>query len=1004
MTPPTLNLLKLHELVLLPDEENQALEGLFLPDLQLQLHSPLGDTANSLPQNFRLGDFKLAWNPPALWKPSSHVIQSQSTPPEAMETSRVENKTLNEDQTWTLITDILLLIESMDVKGTNMLSNGDEGGCRYNEMADRRNLEKELDKCTVLFEPKTRASVDLQLRKRKGSNESLITRFRVLYNQSIMKDEFPDNQVKVWGFEFSPFPKNPIPFYEEIDPLTAKGYSLRYIVKPNQLLQIPFIGYPIFKGVAEPNAKLDITKDFLASLGLDKEDYFQEAHSDPFKIPQSVSDFMRIIRHIETDDDKLSVVNVNKVKGRPRLFDWLSFGKIDWVSHLREGVLNIPNFGSFTFAQEKLRAKLSQSADDREEQHRILDQNSRLEIRATQQTIEASLVNIEMKEAHFSIGQHDIVLKGLKAGKISSKLPGLKKLIQKFSEGAFKLEDLALSAEDLHIDEMIIRDDKNKITTHLKNAHIEKFNFDGLSHISAEGISADLIKIGSEKLSMGLHIQGAKIPKVTFEHSSLQDSLVISRIEGKNTQLDYSNTHLQTQRSTFENLKWIENASGSHLTLQSLQSAGSLQYQAASGVSFETSGSSELSEIQVDYTTLQKDEAKLNVQFEIAGEIEQLGVEQNDTLLMHLSKTHFNPSKLQLNVWLDPSAGNALRGVQYDVDFNIQKTELQESKIGPVVIAPSTLQNGRIHFKQDSWALWHLPQIDVSGTLDLHIQEIVGRNESFNIPGLSVSGKIRNIRLEGPAHFFTTPSGWTFEKISNEKEDALHAQANIEGIEIIHDPHKIPDKSLFKWAFNHVVKTDLSFSSANLSLEDIEKMEFALSTPQKPTDNSLQLVRFKNIRVDNIQASGVAWAKFPLFYYMRGVFPQIGTLYEGSLVRPSFISLDQFSIDQNGSGLVTTLQGLKTELLEVGGEQKFALADIPLLKIAPQSEVPIDTGNHENHIHLFLIDKPRGGYIKLKSVPRPLEQRHSRVMKPPSPSLMKPRENETNPHPNEDDF
>ncbi len=945
----------------------------FFPDLQLRLSNPTGLISASPPplSAYKLGNFGLRWTPPTLWNPTNLPL-----PPE-----RVENKTLTGAQTWELVENILMMMESLDAKGTRMISNGGEGGCRYEEMAQRNEVEKVKDKCVVKFEPDTHANVNLQVRKEKGSHESLITQFRVTYEKSIFKDEWPDNQVRVLGFQFTPRPIKDIPFYEEITPLTQGGYSIRYMVTPSGVLQIPLLGYPIFKGMAESSDKLDLTHDFLAALGIETPAYFQEAHTDNFKIPQHARDFLKILHHIETDDDKISVVNINKLHKRPKLFDWLSFEKIDWVAHLKEGRINIPNFGFFNFSHEELRNKLAATSDP-EQQHQLMDQHARLEIHGTQKQLDASLSKQEFDESRFSIGQHDVILRGLKAEKIGSTLPGLKKLVAKISDGKFSLEDLGLYAENLHIDEMIIIDSKNGIKTVLKNAQIKKFNFDGLSHISAEGISADDFQVTSPRLSMGLHIQKASIPKIQFSRSDTEDKLSIAKIEGNETEINYGNTHVKSDKSSFENFTWTESKGKSQLNIKSLKSSGSIQYQAPAGISFESAGSSQLDNIQIAYENKTLDEAQVSASFDISGSVNKLSMKQGDALGISLTNTQFTPSHLGMTLSLG-TPENTIKNIQYDIDLHVEKTELQPSQIGPVASDLSKITKGRIHLIQNSKDVKQIPQIDVSGIFDVHLKQVSGNNESFNIPGLSVTGNINNISLEGPAHFYTTPQGWIFEKPEEMKDKSLTAKAQIEGVRLLHDPHKVLGNNLGSWIHNEVVKTDMKFYGADFSIDDILKIEFTASPDGNESKNHLTNIDLHNIHFSNIKAGGIAWAKFPLFYYMRGVFPQLGNNKQDASVLPSYLSLDRFSISTPQAGkAVTTFEGFKSEVYEVDGNKQFAKVNIPLLRITPGSENIIDTGNNPNEIELYLIDKARGGYVRLKSVPRPLDKRHSRIVKP----------------------
>jgi len=969
MTPPKLLPLRLDPPAAWKDS------GLhFLPDLQLKLAPgfPLG-TPDQPGKYSLLGGQALAWSPPSLWTPRPFPYAPPSAPPAAAPVA-AKDGFWSGAETFKFITDVLLLVESLDAKGSNMISNGGEGGCRYEEMAKREEARKLMDKCLVKFEPNTHASVVLQLRKMRGADESLISAFRVGYDKNIYKDEFPDNQVRVQGFQFTPRPEKAIPFGAEIDPLTADGYSIRYMVEGAAMLAIPLLGYPIFKLKAEPSDKLDLTRDFLLSLGLEKPADFAEAHTGHFLVPQKVADFMKLVRHIETDDDKLSVVNINKLKGRPSLFDWLSFERIDWVSQLRAGKLEVPHFGAFSFSR-KAALQRAAGAKDEEARKKILSQASRLEIHGTKAGLAIELSNVEIDEAHFKIGDQDVTIKGMSAGKIRSTLPGLQELIRQIKAGTFGLDKLGVQAEDLFVEELSIRDSKNQITTQLKNANLKTFSFNGSDNISAQGVQADSLDVQSGKLNAGFKIEKASVAEVRFTRKNGLEEISMPRIEGGKTLIRYSNTTLKAEQSLFEGLNWAEGPEASRLSIQQLSSSGSIHYEAPSGLSFETRGSSQLRQIKLSH----EKSGRLNASLELAGKVQKLELNQGMALQLKLNEAEFGPSQIAFGFQIDPQS-QALESIQYNCSFDIKSTEVGLSQIGPVTVAPSSLKNGRLKLAQ-AGGLLKMPHMDLSGNLDIRLQTIAGSNESFNIPGLSVSGSINEISLKGPARFRTTLEGWVFEKVENAQGEKIQATAQIRQVDFSHDPHLVPGNNLKKWPHNEVVKTQMLFKSADLSIGDIERIEFA---------NRLRNVELRNIRFTNLQASGVAWAKFPLFYYMRGLFPEIGARQKDTLVNPSFTSLDRFSIQTPDEGpTLTLLEGFKGEVYEVAGDEKFAKVNIPLLRIHPEGETLVDTGDQPTEIELYLIDKARGGWIRLHSVPRPLEKRRSRIVAPP-PSPSKP--------------
>lgn len=175
------------------------------------------------------------------------------------------------------------------------------------------------------------------------------------------------------------------------------------------------------------------------------------------------------------------------------------------------------------------------------------------------------------------------------------------------------------------------------------------------------------------------------------------------------------------------------------------------------------------------------------------------------------------------------------------------------------------------------------------------------------------------------------------------------------------------------------------FESADLSIEGVERIAFSQEGFQDGGSHFSNL-EIQGIRLDHLKAGGVLWAKFPLFYYMRGVFPEIGDNQENPVVQPSFAKLNRFSIRTNPDGKsATLLEGFESEIYEVQGQRAYAKVNFPYLKISPGEEKLIDTGDQVNRVNLYLIDKLRGGWIQLRSVDRPLLFRRSRIIPSSNP-------------------
>src|SRR5262249_34685747 len=142
-------------------------------------------------------------------------------------------------------------------------------GCRFPEFSLRSKVQEDEKNCKVMFEADTHGLLNLQVRKVRGKNESRITGFRLSYDKQVVRDKWPDSQVPVLGFHFIPAPTESIPFYQEVDPPTFTGFGLKYIPTRRGILDVPLLGFPLYKIFAEDSKELEFTTDYLSSWGLD---------------------------------------------------------------------------------------------------------------------------------------------------------------------------------------------------------------------------------------------------------------------------------------------------------------------------------------------------------------------------------------------------------------------------------------------------------------------------------------------------------------------------------------------------------------------------------------------------------------------------------------------------------------------------------------------------------------------------------------------------------------
>ncbi|MFO1518894.1 MAG: hypothetical protein U1F57_04415 [bacterium] len=896
---------------------------------------------------------------------------------------------MTKDQIWDLITDSLLLVEDMDLSGDGMTVNGGVGGCRYPEFSRLKDIKEDLKHCTVTFDPDTHGSVRLQIRKISGVNASRITGFKLGYDKPLLKDEFPSNQVRIEGFHFVPAPEVSVPFYEEVDPPTFKGFQLKYMPIRRGINDVPVIGTIIFEAAVKDAKELYFTDDYLSSWGLDDPQFYKDAHTAQYRAPQGVGDFMRLIRH--ADMNPPNWVNLNKQNSKPDLFNWLSLQTIDVRAHLRPGTLNIPNLGTVTVSRDKAAIKIRplydklqkmEKGEERDELFKqytqLLDDTARLEIKADPKQIAASLYNVGLSSAHFSDDRFDFELKGVTVQNLNSTLPPLQALVDQIKKGNFAP---SFQLNGVHADKIVLKDKELGTTTTINNANIGSLKINGKSSIVVEGLSATKLETQHAGSGLKFIVKDPAITSATLSQSGNLRGVKISHIEGKSIELGYSDLTFKVFSGGIDDLNITEKDGALTVKAGAISSTGSIEYGIpSSNISLKAEGNSNLSGLEVSRTVNDQGENVIHGKLGLAGTVTQLQLKQNGVFTGRFSNTTFRNGSLDVTALIKPNGTPKLQGLQYSLDTQLGEMNIDEAKIGFVTLKPSKITNGHITIKHEDWEVTKLPSLDVGGTLKLNLNEMGGKNESFNIPGLLASGLFKNITIEGDAHLNWNQGDWLVETTAGGKTTPLQIHARLENGQILHDPHKVKGNDLSAWANNQVVQSDLKINSADLALNDVERIQFSTNSAPKSA-SGLKQVHVSDVRIDNINAGGVLWAKVPLFYYLRGLFPQIGNIGQGTQMKTSFIHLGDFEISFDEAGKpITTFKNFNTELYEVGGRNQYAKLTVPFLKISPSNANPVDTGDDPIQMDVSVKDPARGGAFQFLSVPRPLSERHSRIV------------------------
>src|SRR4030095_10379290 len=113
----------------------------------------------------------------------------------------------------------------------------------------------------------------------------------------------------------------------------------------------------------------------------------------------------------------------------------------------------------------------------------------------------------------------------------------------------------------------------------------------------------------------------------------------------------------------------------------------------------------------------------------------------------------------------------------YSLDAKVDKITLDKAQLGPLRVSPSKILKGSVLMTHDTWDLETLPSLDISGTLDFHVDQFTGTSESFNLPGFVVSGALKDVALTGDARFKMNGRDWSVEKPPSDNPQPLKLSA-----------------------------------------------------------------------------------------------------------------------------------------------------------------------------------------------------------------------------------
>ena len=328
-----------------------------------------------------------------------------------------------------------------------------------------------------------------------------------------------------------------------------------------------------------------------------------------------------------------------------------------------------------------------------------------------------------------------------------------------------------------------------------------------------------------------------------------------------------------------------------------------------------------------------------------------------------------------------------------------------------------------------------LPIFDITGDLGLKAGSLGISKESFNLPGLQTSGSIEDINFKGTFHLRSTGNSLILENGSPpEKRERFGLDGTLK--EVVVDLNHLltsEGEKLKNWKGGDLVKSHLELGARSLVIGDLRKFEL-LMVPQfhphktEPTYSfNIHEVEAYDISMQGIQGKKITlWKNIPFWEYLRGGFPEIGTLAEGiaQLIDPkyqgpqeSFLKLGAiFMCNRDGEGLcrekppelhdsvrrknygqpITNLRGFDTALYGVRDDQHLIIRIPGELRITPKEERVLTTHNTPLYIDTHLKDDIRRGEIWYKTdLEEDLEGLPYRMVPIPNPQTPKISSNRT---------
>ncbi|HKX11712.1 MAG TPA: hypothetical protein VJP40_01075 [bacterium] len=745
-----------------------------------------------------------------------------------------------------------------------------------------------------------------------------------------------------------------------------------------------------------PGVSFDISENMLKGWGIIHKKTYTDVGVEPFQMPRRMDKLLRVLPFADAHDpdyiiadscyDKkpgATVVRPNFLEKKPSLFDALhgKEGAIDIL--FRQTSISLNGRGHIDLGKEGL---------------------NRIKI---QGDAKGSTVDIELGDLpnfRFVSGRNLITAKGLKAGRIRFNLPPwpeLMKLIFPITPAEDPqvvtdrcndptshpkpkrdwkpvLDKLLSNVEitGVKAEELTFEDKERGIKASIHGANIKKINAAGLDSITFTGLGANSLSMEDAPSGTKVNLGKSEISSVKIEGLQGGPKVTVKGLEGEKISLQQNEGGIAIDKGNIGSINLdLSKAGAVQVGLSKAVSSGEVRYKNTEGkYEFRSSGESSVESFKLE-TSQDADANHVKSEIKFSGKVKEFFISNPATGDLTMTDTVIRPSEFKVNV--DVPLDGTAPTFGFSVDLDVEKANLKSGHLPIGEIGPSTLKDGKIHLNKDASGL----SGKISGELKLLIPKI-------NIPlievatkGFTIEGHLKDIGIEGAGTLEITPEKISLTKIVKEdKPSTLKISGSIEDLTFRDDP-SARKKELKSLSHGGVIKTQMDIATAKIEVKDLETFVFVRPDAAVGRKADLKKLKVTDFSITEIEASAKIWAKFPIFGWLLGKFPQIGKVtgkLPGEVVQ-SELKLESFDTDNNGKGRVTEIVNLLIQFFEVEGRKQMAKFKLPSLKLSPDS---ISTGTEPIELQLYFKDLDRGGDFEFKLVPEDLSQRDTWKVKP----------------------